>query len=45
MSLRQVQEADTVAVCRGDILAGEQVPLGSHVVQIRADTPRGHMRL
>jgi altronate hydrolase len=42
VSLLQVHDADTVAVCLRDMQAGEHVPLGSRVIQIRADTPRGH---
>jgi altronate hydrolase len=42
VSLLQIHAADTVAVCLREMRAGEQVPVGSRVVQIRADTPRGH---
>jgi altronate hydrolase len=42
VSLLQVHDADTVAVCLRAMQAGEHVPLGSRVIQIRADTPRGH---
>jgi altronate hydrolase len=42
VSLLRVHAADTVAVCLRDVLAGEQVPFGSGVIRVRADTPRGH---
>jgi altronate hydrolase len=42
VSLLQIHDTDTVAVCLRDMQGGEELPLGSRVIHIRADTPRGH---
>jgi altronate hydrolase len=40
--LLQVHAADSVAVCLRDVRLGERLTLGQRIIEIRADTPRGH---
>jgi altronate hydrolase len=41
-ALLQVHVADSVAVCLRDVVAGERLTLGEQVIEISADTARGH---
>jgi altronate hydrolase len=41
-ALLQVHDADSVAVCLRDLVAGERLSLGDGHIQITADIPRGH---
>lgn len=41
-ALLQVHAADSVAVCLRDVVAGERLALGQQLIEIGADTARGH---
>ena len=41
-ALLQVHAADSVAVCLRDVVAGERLALGQQLLEIGADTARGH---
>jgi altronate hydrolase len=41
-ALLQVHDTDSVAVCLRDVSGGEELTLGSQIIRIVADTPRGH---
>jgi altronate hydrolase len=42
VTLLQVHDTDSVAVCLRDVRAGERLPFAGGVIEVRTETPRGH---